>query len=177
MDQNPSPPAIAGLTALIVLFFLTVPTFLKLFENVRSKLKPTDYEDVHKLYEDEDGAATEESQKEYSAALPKYLVLSSTIIGFLASTATAVITTVMPMTTMYLNNWLLFSSWVHQRSSNLKGTLTANKSTVPSGYRNGVCRCRPRLQEEIRLWQIECDGLHCNIRSPWRPIWRHSLLQ
>ena len=152
MNQNPSPPAIAGLTALIVVFFLTVPTFLKLFENVKSKLKPKDYEDVHKLYEDEDGAATEESQKEYSAALPKYLILSSTIIGFLASTTTAVMTTVMPMNTMYLNNWLLFGSWVHERYSNLKGILTANKPTVPTGYRNGIYRCKPRLQKEIRIW-------------------------
>ena len=114
MDQNPSPPAITALTALILVFFITVPTILRLIQGLRSSLKKDGYENVHEFYEDEDGTATAETQKEYSAAIPKYLSLSSSILGLLASLTAAVITTVVPKTIIYLNHWFLFGSWVRE---------------------------------------------------------------
>ena len=69
-------------------------------------------EATSKLYEDEDGIATEDTQKEYSAALPKYTALSCSILGFLASIITAVSATVHPTLNLRLELWLSFGIWV-----------------------------------------------------------------
>jgi hypothetical protein len=177
MGLNPSPPTVAGSITLIVVFILTIPTFLNILGDVRSKFRAKECDDGHRTYEDEDGAATEESQKEHSNAIPKYFTLASSVIGFLASATTAVITSVTSTNAIYLNNWLLFGSWVDKRPSNYKGLLTADQSTVPIAYRNGIHDCGPRLQEDIHLWQIECNSLHCNICGSLRPIRCYSLVQ
>ncbi|KAL2038338.1 hypothetical protein N7G274_008987 [Stereocaulon virgatum] len=111
MGLNPSPPTIAGSITLIVVFILTIPTFLNVLGDVRSKFQAKEYDDGHRPYEDEDGAATEESQKEFSTAIPKYFTLASSIIGFLASATTAVITSVTSIKAIYLKDWLLSGSW------------------------------------------------------------------
>ena len=112
MDQYSSPSTIASLTALVLIFSFTTPTLLRIFDRVRSRPKANGYDDVHKLYEDEDGAATEETQKEFSVALPIYLAVSSALIGGLASITNAVITTVLPIVSLGVENWLILGSWV-----------------------------------------------------------------
>ena len=112
---TPNPSTIASLTALILVFFLTVPTFWSLFNQARSKARGSDYEEIHKLYEDRDGVATEESQKRYSAAIPKYIAASSSLLGFIASIAIAAFTSVHSATHPCLENWLSFGTWVRDR--------------------------------------------------------------
>ena len=112
MDQYSNPSTIANLTALVLIFSFTTPTLLRIFDRVRSRSKAKGYDDVHKLYEDEDGAATEETQKEFSVALPSYLALSSALIGCLASITNAVITTVPSIASLGVESWLILGSWV-----------------------------------------------------------------
>lgn len=109
---SPSPSAIADLVALILIFSTTVPTLLQFFSEARIKAKGNGYEDLHKLYEDRDGVATEESQNEYSATIPKYIALSSCILGFLVSIIIAVFTTIHPSKNFFVENWVIFGSWV-----------------------------------------------------------------
>ena len=112
MDQYPSPSSIASLTALVLIFSFITPTLVRIFDRVRSRSKANGYDDVHKLYEDEDGAATEETQKEFSVTLSTYLALSSALVGCLASIANAVITTVPSIASLGVESWLILGSWV-----------------------------------------------------------------
>ncbi len=111
MVSAPSPSAIAGLTAFLLVFCCTVPTFWSLFDRARSKPKSCEFEVEHKLYEDQDGVATEESQKGYSATIPKYIALSSSVTGFLASVAIAAFASVHGETE-HIGHWLVFATWV-----------------------------------------------------------------
>lgn len=120
MEHSPSRSAVTALTALILVFFLTVPSVVKLFKSY-SKEK---YTRINTLYEDEDGAVTEDAQKEYSATIPKYIAFSSSAIGFIASVVSAAFTTVHPTRNLYVENWLLFGSWV--RSLALQRRYRAN---------------------------------------------------
>ena len=130
MDQHPSPSTIASLIALVLTFSLTIPTLLRIFDRVRSRSKVYAYDNVHKLYEDEDGAATEETQKEFSVALPNYLALSSAIIGFLASVTNAVITTVFSMVGLCTESWFMFGCWVQKLSLYVRSMLRDRQSLL-----------------------------------------------
>lgn len=112
MDQHPSPPGIASLTALVLTFLFTTPILFRIFERVRLRSKVYGYDDVHKVYEDEDGTATEETQKEFSVALPAYLALFSAFIGFLASVTNAVFITAFSIVGLCTESWLVFGCWV-----------------------------------------------------------------
>lgn len=112
MLQTISSPAVVGLTALIIVVATTIPTFIHIFHKIRSQQKENGFEELHKLYEDRDGIATEESQKEYSAAIPKYIGLSSSFLGFLASIAAAVIDSIRPAENLFIENWISLGSWV-----------------------------------------------------------------
>ena len=74
--------------------------------------KGSGYDEIHHLYEDGDGAATEQSQKSYSALIPRYLILTSAVIGLLLSIAASVLSTVHPGGDLVVENWLTFGSWV-----------------------------------------------------------------
>ncbi|KAL8725122.1 MAG: hypothetical protein Q9166_007564, partial [cf. Caloplaca sp. 2 TL-2023] len=78
----------AGSIALGLIGFFTTPTLIAVRKS-RSRSR-NGYEELEKLYEDEDGTATEASAKTFSAALPIYLILGSTILGLCLSTTTAI---------------------------------------------------------------------------------------
>lgn len=117
MEPSPSPSAVVGLTALILVFFTSLPTFLRLFNRATLRARGNAPIEISKLYEDEDGIATEETQKGYTATLPKYLALSCSVLGFSASLGLAVFTTVHPKLNQYVENWLSFSTWVNMLSN------------------------------------------------------------
>lgn len=114
--------AIAGLIALLLVFLITVPTLLSFYNRVNMKAKGNGYEEVHKLYEDRDGVATEESQKAFSAAIPKYIALSGCVVGLLTSLVMAVFTSTRSMGDFFIENWLTFGSWVWTRLISLLST-------------------------------------------------------
>ena len=130
MDQHASPPRIASLTALVLTFLFTTPILFRIFERVRLRSKAYEYDDVHKLYEDEDGTATEETQKEFSVALPAYLALFSAFIGFLACVTNAVFITAFPIVGLCSESWLIFGSWVQLLSLYGRFTLIGRQALL-----------------------------------------------
>lgn len=139
MVQYSSPSTIASLTALVLTFSFTTPTLLRIYDRPRSRSKVNGYDDVHRLYEDEDGAATEETQKEFSVALPIYLALSSALIGCLAAVTNAVITTVPPIASLGVESWVILGNWVCEVLS-LYARSHANRLTVTTSDHDRV-RC------------------------------------
>ena len=116
MEFSHSASSIAGLTALILIVLASIPTFVSFFQGAISKARVSAPGEASKLYEDEDGIATEETQKEYTAALPKYLALSLSVLGLSISIATAVYTTVSPTLILYFEHWLSVATWVRMSS-------------------------------------------------------------
>ena len=114
--------AVVGLTALILIFFTSLPTLIRLLHRETSNAKIDKSNETSKLYQDEDGIATEETQKGYSAALPKYIALSCSILGWSASIIVAVFTTVHPVSNIYVEHWLGFATWVRIMSKRLVPT-------------------------------------------------------
>ena len=112
MGTSLSPSAITGLTSLLVVFFITVPTLRNLLDRTRSKPKGSDDGSTYKRYEDADGIATEKSQKQYSATVPKYLTLLGSVVGFLASLTLGTFSSVHQVQNLYLEDWLIFAIWV-----------------------------------------------------------------
>lgn len=117
MKRSPNPSAIVGIIALILVFFTSIPTFLRVIKRTTSKARRNPHIETSKFYEDEDGIATEETQKGYNAALPKYLALSFSVLGFLASLGIAIYTTVHPTLNLHFENWLSVGTWVRMSST------------------------------------------------------------
>lgn len=102
---------VVGAVGLGLVGISSVPAFLRLYTRSFPR-KGSDYDEIHKLYEDGDGTATEESEKTYSAVIPRYLILFSAVIGVLLSIAAAVLSAVHPGGPLSIENWLTFGSWV-----------------------------------------------------------------
>ena len=131
MPSLTGPSAIAGLTILVLVFFLNVPIFWSYFYKARSRERTVNYESIHKLYEDRDGVATEESQKEYSAAIPKYTALICSITGLAASIAISVLASIHPVNKLCVENWLRSGTWVRgYRSCTFKALIHAGFLTL-----------------------------------------------
>ena len=130
MVQHLGSSTTASLTALVLTFLVTIPILFRIFDRVRSRSKTYGYDDVHKLYEDEDGTATEETQKEFSVALPTYLALSSAVIGFLASVTNAVFITVFPIVSLCTESWLMCGCWVQTLSLCARSMLIDRQSLL-----------------------------------------------
>jgi hypothetical protein len=66
-----------------------------------------------KVYEDEDGVATEEGTATFSVKLPKILIGTLTFLGLLVSTAIAILETLgLAKDGFLIENWLNAASWV-----------------------------------------------------------------
>ena len=79
------------------------------------KFKKSSVNDNQKVYEDEDGAATDDSQKEYSAVVRilKYAVIAVWSVGCPLSLSAAILTTTATRAGLGLE-WFAFASWVSQ---------------------------------------------------------------
>ena len=67
---------------------------------------------TEKLYEDEDGIATDESQQKYSATISRYFILFVPLAGSLVSLSLSVYSTIYPGHNLFLESWMTFGSWV-----------------------------------------------------------------
>ena len=135
MERSPSPSLVFGLIALLLIFFISTPTFLRLYKRAIVELRGTASDETSKLYEDEDGIATEETQKGYSAAVPKSIALLCSLLGFSASMSIAVYSTVHPTLDLYVEHWLSLGTWV--RLSHAKSLLFLQINALV------VMSCRP----------------------------------
>lgn len=112
-------PVIASSVALVFIAIIASTAFLNLVIKLRRNSK-NGYDEGQKLYEDEDGIATEESQKEYSATLPRYLLLASCAMGTLIAIAGSILSTLHPSKSPFVECWITFGSWVDGKTWRLK---------------------------------------------------------
>ena len=81
-------------------------------------------EGTQKLYKDQDGAATEESQKEYSNVIRvvKFCLSATWIAGLVVSLIAATLN-ISKARTLLLLDWSIFANWVSQPRITHKQTL------------------------------------------------------
>ena len=140
MEPSPSPSLVFGLITLILIFFISTPTFLRLYKRTIVEPRGSASDETSKLYEDEDGIATEETQKEYSATLPKSIALLCSLLGFSASMSIAVYSTVHPTLHLYVEHWLTFGTWVRLSIADSLLFLQINASVVMSSRPDHIHR-------------------------------------
>lgn len=77
--------------------------------------------EAHKLYEDRDGIATEESQKRYYLYLRigKFVLLTLWAIGFSAALGASISRTAASENVLILESWLAFGAWVRTSTQNV----------------------------------------------------------
>lgn len=88
----------------------STPTVLTFSEKIKRRKEYAQYNKL--LYEDQDGIATEESQKKFSTIIPRSLSVIGSITGSLLSIAEAVLRTSDPGRSRFIESWLVFASWV-----------------------------------------------------------------
>lgn len=103
-------PAIASSVALVFTAIVASTAFLNLLVKPRRN-SSNGYDESPNLYEDEDGTATEKSQKEYSATLPRYLLLASSAVGTVIASTGAIFRTLHPDNDLFVESWITFGSW------------------------------------------------------------------
>ena len=159
MERSPSLSLVFGLIALLLIFCISTSTFLKLYKRAIVELRGTASDETAKLYEDQDGIATEETQKEYSATVPKSIALWCSLLGFSASMSIAIYSTVHPALDLYVEHWLSFGTWVRLCIAKSLLFPQINASVVMSCRPDHIHRPGARLCEEIQLWMSKCIGL------------------
>lgn len=100
-----------GAIVLGLVGFFTIPGILVTIKRFQSRTRHG-YEELDKLYEDEDGVATAASEKSFSTTLPVYLVLGGTSFGLISSIATAIYSTVNTTAAYVTEGWLISGTWV-----------------------------------------------------------------
>ncbi|KAH0538545.1 hypothetical protein FGG08_004878 [Glutinoglossum americanum] len=111
-------PIIAGGGGAGIVFFITLPSILRLLRSQSPRgysALSGDY-DGKCLYEDEGGTATVESEAAYSDRMPKIFIYVTTLLGFSASVVSAILSTVRPTTSLpprllITIDWINFASW------------------------------------------------------------------
>ena len=106
---------VAAVTAFVVLgviSFLSAWTNAKIFRKLIFRTQIERYDDDRKLYRDEDGVATEETQKKFSAAIPKYIALAGSFAGFSLSAVASIHSTLHSAECMHIESWITSACWV-----------------------------------------------------------------
>lgn len=120
MLDNATISLIAHAVGVGVIAFSTVPSVLHLGQKAGSS-KPVQY---NKLYEDKDGAATPESEAEYSVKWPRIVASIGISLGIVCSIALSVLSTlhhvkVSVSGVTLAEDWATSSAWVSGQPSML----------------------------------------------------------
>ena len=102
---------IVGSVGLTLVAATSTPALFTIYWKYNPRKAQT-YHEINGLYEDEDGAATEESQEKYSTIVPRILILTSSVVGLLVSIAASVLSTVHPGRALFVEGWITFGAWV-----------------------------------------------------------------
>lgn len=104
---------VVGLVALVFIALAAIPASMNVSSILRRRRGEV-YTRLKKLYEDEDGTASVESQDKQLTAIPCFILVTSTVAGFLVSTAAAALCTGLQKkhTRFCIRNWISFASWV-----------------------------------------------------------------
>ena len=147
--------------ALGLVFLLTLPAIIITVTKFKTR-STNGSEEIEKPYEDEDGSATEASSRSFSAALPIYLTLGSTVSGLGLSTATAIQSTARTKRTAYIDTWLVLGCWV---SESVPPTASVPLNPIRSCWAS-------------KRWSCPANEVLSNVSTmPWpaqRPSWSCS---
>lgn len=104
---------------------LSIPAFGHCATRLRSK--PKQYDGlIPERYEDEDGAATDESQEAYSDLFPRLLLILISVVASAVALATAILTTTRSHLPLSIEQWLQFGTWVRLATFPPKPTIVTN---------------------------------------------------
>jgi hypothetical protein len=106
MLESDSRAVVSSGAGVVLILLLTLPSLFGVLSHFRSS-KPQS-----STYEDEDGVATEKSIADYSARVPKVLLVTFNTFGLLTSIAGAVLGTLDDHRVLFLENWLNTAQWV-----------------------------------------------------------------
>lgn len=117
MLDYPSSSLAAAAASLLLTAILTTPALIGVLSHFReSKSK-------QEIYEDEDGAASEESMAAYTATYPKIFLSIFAVLGFATAISLAVLSTLdVTLDHMFLENWLTAGQWVGAPGIHFLGT-------------------------------------------------------
>ena len=110
MSDTTKTSLIAASTALIFVAALSTPSIIECIRRIRST--KAQYVDLSDRYEDEDGAATPESEEAFSDFLPRLIILLGSVVGSLDCLISAVLTTTSQAFPLFVEQWLQFITWV-----------------------------------------------------------------
>lgn len=106
-------PLAATASSTAIIAFSSSFHTIQLWKQIFSKRR-VGYEEIPtKLYEDEDGIATVESEARYSTYLQKGIIVLGTVAGLGFSLSVAIRSTGDRASSECISNWLVFVSWVY----------------------------------------------------------------
>ena len=108
IDPNSS-AIVLGTVGTAIVSVSTIPACLSIYR--RFGLGKPAYRPVEDLYEDEDGKATEESQRQFSQTIPRVIASLATLAGLITTIVTAVMATVGISKGQLVEIWLRTASW------------------------------------------------------------------
>ena len=111
MVDSSTAKIVVGSLGLAVVLAISTPALLTFYRKFDPDRHP-DYQPIGDFYEDEDGKASEESQKKFSTFLPRLIVLVASMLGGLISIVKAVLETSFSSADRAVDEWLRFASWV-----------------------------------------------------------------
>ena len=93
--------------------------------------------EAHKLYQDKDGVATEESQKHYFyfVRIAKFLLLAIWAVGLSVSLGASVSRTTVAGSAPIVESWLTFAAWVGRSIRTYARDMADDNIRVASPYR------------------------------------------
>ena len=110
---------VVGSVGLGLVAAISIPAYFSIYTKVRPHKGHTSH-DPKVFYEDGDGVATEDSQKDFSTIVQRSLFLASSVIGFLLSIAVSILHTQDSNGALVIESWLTFTAWVGNSHSGKK---------------------------------------------------------
>lgn len=104
---------IVSSVVLVLVIATAFPTILTGFGKIKLR-RIQRYNTFDKIYEDEDGIATERSQDRYAVRSPRYFAGGTAVVGAMISFGHSVYTTVHTRNGLIIPDWITFGSWVDE---------------------------------------------------------------
>jgi hypothetical protein len=107
---------VSGSLGVVLVALVSVPAVETIVRRLLAA-KPSNPQEKE-LYEDEDGVATEESVHVFADKLPKLLIATLSVAGFVLSLVLAILNTVeFRRKSLFIENWLQVADWVSEHAT------------------------------------------------------------
>ena len=111
MSIDTTGPVIGGAVGVLVVFCLSSPSLLAFRQRIEPG-KQAVYEPLDGLYEDDDGKASDETQKRFSTLIPRSTALVAAVLGFFSSLSCSILINTDVAKGPLVESWLRTASWV-----------------------------------------------------------------